>query len=186
MTVETGMGDYGWKGFMRRHWGGVSIFAVACVIVAAWAVYVFWWFVGKAQSTSLVPSSLSLWTTGNLVSFILNSILWEVLLVGIPIIIGAVIAWQWWRRLSPEERMGYHFGKRGRKTGGSGGVTFLFFVAFVIKVYLDGNWNIPIATFTVNYVVGSLITILAWLAVIFGIPAAIVATWWIRRELKKV
>jgi len=59
------------------------------------------------------------------------------------------------------------------------------FIAFAIKVYVDGNWNVPIASYSLNYVVTSMITILAWVAVIFGIPLAIGLTWWIHHEMKK-
>jgi len=186
MTAEDeAEGGSDWKRFMRRHWGIVALFAVAFILVLAGVVYVFWWFVGNAQSAGLVPSSLGLWTMGNLLTFILNAIFWELLFIGIPVVIGALIGWQWWRRLPDEERKGYHFGKRSRKTDGSGGISLLFFIAFCIKVYIDGNWNVPIATWTLNYIVGSMITILIWAAVIFGIPIAIGAAWWIRREMRK-
>jgi Sec-independent protein secretion pathway component TatC len=174
-----------WKSFMRRHWGAVVIFIVGAALVFAWAVYVFWWFVGTAQSSGMVPSTLGLWTMANLVTFILYSIFWELLLVGIPVAIAAVVAWQWWKRLPAEERMGYHFGRRSRSAGGSGGVSLVLFIAFCIKVSIDGKWNVAISTFTLNYVVGSMITILAWLVVIFGIPIAIGLTWWIRHEMQK-
>jgi len=173
-----------WRGFVRRHWGAVAIFVVACAAAFAWAVYVFWWFTGHAQSTGLVPSGLGAWTMGNLVNFIIYSILWELLLVGIPAGLGALAAWMWWRRLPNEERQGYHWG-RGKRSASGGGAGFLFFIAFAIKVYVDGNWNAPISTFTLNYVVGSMITILEWCAVIFGIPVAIALAWWISREMKR-
>jgi hypothetical protein len=186
MTAEVGVGDYGWRGFTRRHWGAVAIFVVACVVVFAAAVYVFWWFTGNAQSTGVVPSSLGIWTMGNLVNFILYTIFWEILFIGIPVIIGAVVAWQWLRRLPEEERRAYrHFGRGSGRTRGSGGLSLLFFILFAIKIYLDGNWNVPIATFSVNYVVGSMIAILAFVAAIVGIPLAIGMTWWVRQEIKK-
>jgi hypothetical protein len=96
-----------------------------------------------------------------------------------------VIAWQWWRRILENEWRGFRFGKRPGKGRGGGGGSLLFFIAFCIKVYVDGNWNVPIATFTVNYVVNSFVLILAWVAVIIGIPGTIVAVWWVRREIKK-
>src|SRR5271169_4520032 len=74
-----------WKRFMRNHWSMVAAFAVACILAAVGAVYVFWWFTRDAQSTDLVPKTLGLWTMANLVNFMLYAIFWELVLVGIPI-----------------------------------------------------------------------------------------------------
>ena len=175
-----------WKKFMKKHWNIVAIFVVAGILAFAGAVYVFLWFVGEAQSTGLVPTTLGLWTMGHLVTFILHLIFWELLFIGIPAIIGAVIGWQWWKRLPEEEKKEYHFfGKRSRTTSGGSGVSFLFFIAFCIKVFIDGNWNVAIASWTLDYVVSSMITILVWTAIIFGIPIAIGVIWWINHEMKK-
>ncbi len=165
----------------------VAVFAVAGILAFAGAVYVFLWFVGNAQSTGLVPRTLGLWTTANLVSFIVNAIFWELLLIGIPVVVGAVGGWLWWKRLPDEEARGYRFfGKRSRRTSsGGGGVSLLFFVAFCTKVYLDGNWNIPISTWTLDYVVGSMILILEWALILLGIPVAIGVILWMRHEMKK-
>jgi len=149
------------------------------------AVYVFLWFVSDAQSSGLVPATLGLWTMANLVNFILYAVFWELLLIGVPIALAAVGGWQWWKRLPDEERRGYYFGGRSRSTGGGGGVSLLFFVAFCIKVFIDGNWNIPISDFPLDYVVNSMVTILVWGLVVLGIPLAIGLTWWIRHEVKK-
>ncbi len=175
-----------WKKFVRKHWSTVAIFIVAGIFSFAGAVYVYLWFVGNAQSTSLVPATLGYWTMGNLVMFILYVIFWEVLFIGIPAIIGAVAGWLWWKRLPDEEKKEYHFfGKRSRTTGGGGGISAFFFIAFAIKVFVDGNWNVPIATWNLDYVVGSMISILIWILIIFGIPIAIGLVWWIRHELNK-
>jgi hypothetical protein len=178
-------GEPSWRGFIRRHWGAFVVFVLAGALIIADSVYVFWWFAGAAVSSNLVPPTLGLWTMGNLVSFILNLIFWELLLVAVPAIVGAIVGWMWWRRLPYEERSGYHMRRGGRSTQGSSAVSFLIFIGFLIKVYLDGNWNVPIGSFTLAYVVGSVITIIAWGLVIFGIPAAIALTWWLRREMKK-
>jgi hypothetical protein len=60
-----------------------------------------------------------------------------------------------------------------------------FFILFCIKVYLDGNWNVAISTWTLDYVIGSVILILGLVVIIIGIPAAIGVTWWMRHEIKK-
>lgn len=175
-----------WKRFMRRHWSIVAVFVAAFISAFAGAVYVFLWFVGNAQSTGLVPRTLGLWTMANLVNFILNLIFWELLFIGILVVAGGVAGWQWWKRLPDEERRGYRlFGRRSRRTRGGGGVSLLFFIAFGIKVYLDGNWNIPVSTWTLDYVVGSMLLILEWVLIFLGIPIAVGVALWMRHEMKK-
>jgi len=61
----------------------------------------------------------------------------------------------------------------------------LLFIAFAIKIYVDGNWNVAISSWTLDYVVGSMITILIWTVAIFAIPATIGVIWWIRHEMNK-
>jgi hypothetical protein len=175
-----------WKKFLTKHWTMVAIFIAAGILVFIGAIYVFLWFVGQAQTSGLVPSSLGLWSMGNLVMFILHVIFWELLLIGIPAVIGAVLGWQWWKRLPEEEKKEYNFsGRRSRTRGAGGAVSPLLFIAFALKVYVDGNWNIPIATWNLDYVVSSMITILIWIAAIFAIPATIGVIWWIRHEMAK-
>jgi hypothetical protein len=176
----------GWKKFVRNHWGIVAFFVVAGVFAIIGVFYVLLWFVKDAQTTSLLPSTLALWTTANLVSFILYLIFWELVFIGIPVLIVGLLGWAWWRRLPSKEKAEYELVGRGshrRRAGG--GLSALVFIGFLIKVYVDGNWNVAISTWTLNYVVGSLITVIIWLAVIFGIPAAIVSLLWIRHELHK-
>jgi hypothetical protein len=187
MTGEVGVeSSSDWKKFIRRHWKIVAIFVAAGILALTGAVYVFLWFVGNAQSTLMIPSTLGLWTMNNVVTFILNAIFWELLFIGVPAIIGAVAGWQWWKRLPDEERKEYQFsGKRSQTTRGEGGVSALFFIAFCIKVFIDGNWNVAIANWTLDYVVGSMISILIWSIIIFGIPATIGIPWWIHHEMNK-
>jgi hypothetical protein len=173
--------DSNWRTFVRKHRGAVALFATAVVLAFVGAVYVFWWFAGTAVSSGLVPSTLGLWTIGNLVAFALYGILWELVLIGVPVAVGAGIGWWWWTRLPYEERAGYRFRGSGRSTGGGGGVGFLIFLGFCLKVYLDGKWNVPLANFSVIYVADSLIVILAWGAIIAGIFGAIALVWWLRR-----
>jgi hypothetical protein len=177
-------GGSDWRAFIRRHQVAVAIFFLAGALAIIESIYVFLWFANNAQSSGLVPSALGLWTMGNLVNFILYAIFWEAFLVGIPVAVAAVVAWRWWKRLPQEERMGYHFGRRGRSRS-AGGASFYFFIAFCIKVWLDGKWNVAISAFSLNYVVSSWFTILLWSLVIFGIPAAIALAWWLNREMKK-
>jgi len=173
----------GWRRFFRKHWSMLAVFVVAAILAVAGAVYIFVWFAGNAQSTGLVPSTLGMWSMNNLVMFILHAIFWELVLIGIPVAIGAIIGWQWWKRIPEEEKKEYNLSTKGsRSRSAEGAVSPLLFIAFAIKVYVDGQWNARIAGFSLDYVVGSMITILVWIAVIFAIPATIGFVWWITRE----
>lgn len=172
-----------WKKFLKKHWNMLAFWITAAILATIGAVLVFLWFVGDAQSTSLIPMLLAQWTINHLITFILHLLFWELILIGIPVAIAAIIGWLWWKKIPDVERDQYHFfGKRSRTENGGSGISFLFFVVFCIKVYIDGNWNIPIATWTLDYVVDSTITILFWSAIVFGIPALIIGLIYLSRQ----
>ena len=124
------------------------------------------------------------------IHFILYLIFWEILIIGIPVLIAVLaIIFLWWKKLPDDEReeykRGHLFGKRTRKNDGSEGLSFIVFIAFIIKIYLDGNWNKPFAEWTFDYLVYSCITAFIVVLIIIGIPMLIGGTWWIRHEMKK-
>ena len=179
-----------WKKFLIKHWKIFILFVVAAILVVIGEILVFLWFVSDAQLTGLIPETLGLWTMGYLVTFLLYLIFWEIIFIGIPVIIAIVaIIYLWWKKLPDDEKDEYRrkhlFGKRSHRTEGGEGLSFLIFIVFIIKVYLDGNWNVAFATWTFDYLVYSCITALIWVLIIFGIPIVLGVTWWIRHEMKK-
>lgn len=183
---ECGAEDKSWRKFVKNHWSMLAYWIIAAVVAVVGAVLVYLWFVGEAQSIEMVPAVLGQWSMSHLVTFILHLVMWEVLIIGIPVAIAAIVGWLWWKRIPDAEREEYKFfGKGSRTERGGSGVSVLFFVAFCLKVYIDGNWNVAIATYTLDYVVNSMITIMVWTAVIFGIPAIIIGLIWLSREITK-
>ena len=188
MMTETGSekGHEIWRKFLRKHWKILVLFAVGVLLVSTVAILVYLWFVADAQSTGLVPRTLGLWTMGYLVTFLLHLILWEALFVGVPTILAGVAAWLWWTKLPGEEKKEYHFfDTRSRATSGGGSISGLVLIAFCIKVFTDGNWNVAFATWTFDYLVYSLLLAFIWVLVIFGIPISLGIIWWINHEVKK-
>ena len=138
-----------------------------------------------AQSSNMVPTALGDWSLGHIIVFMLHLLFWELLIIGIPVAVAAIAGWMWWKKIPEEERNEYQFFKRSKTENGGEGISFLFFVAFCIKVYLDGNWDLPISSWTLDYVVDSSISILVWGAIVFGIPAIIIGIIWLSQEIKK-
>jgi hypothetical protein len=179
-------GSRGWRPFISDHRKMFVLFVAAAIIAVIGAILVFLWFVGQAQINGLVPSTLGEWTMGFALTFLLNLLFWEVLLIGIPSLIVAVAIWLWWRRLPIEKRMGYGlFGRSSRSRDGGNAFSFLVSIAFLLKVYLDGNWDLPFATWTLDYLVYSWISALAWVLIIFAIPVIIGLVWWISSGRKR-
>jgi hypothetical protein len=179
-----------WKKFIKKQWKMLALFIAVAIVAVISAILVFLWFVGDAQATGLVPVTLNLWTIGYLVTFLLHLLFWEILFIGIPVIIAvAAIYILWWKKLPDEERneyrSGHLFGKRSRSRDGGGAITFLVNIGFIIKVYLDSKWNVPFATWTFDYLVYSYLWVIIWMVIIFGIPIVIGGSLWLRHEMKK-
>ena len=178
-----------WKKFLKKHWKMFVLFILVAIVAFIGAVYIFLWFVGDAQLTGLVPGTLGLWTMGHFVAFLLHLIAREILFIGIPIIIVvAAIYFLWWKKLPDQERneyrRGHLFGKRSRRTDGEGAITFLINVFFILKVYIDGNWDKPFADWTFDYLVYSCLTAFIWVAIVFGIPILIGGSFYIHSLIK--
>lgn len=188
--TESENGNKIWKKFLRNHWKMVVLFIVGAILASIGATLVCLWVVGEVQLAGLVPATLDLWSMGHLVTFLLRLVFWEVLLIGVPVILAAVaIIFLWWKKLPDRERKEYRrghlFGTRSRTTNGRDVISPLVFIVFCIKVFLDGNWNVAFGTWTFDYVVYSFLWALIWVLIIFGIPMVLGGTWWIRHEMKK-
>lgn len=179
-----------WKKFLSKHWKEFSIFSIIGAIAFIAAIYIFLWFVGEAQSTNIVPEALGQWSMGYFITFLLHLIFWEFVYIGIPILaIVVAIYLLWWKRIPELERKEYRsknlFGKNSKRSDAGGGVSFLIFVFFAIKIYMDNNWGKPFGTWEFDYLVISCLTAFVWVAIVFGIPLLIGGIWWMRREIKK-
>jgi len=165
------------------------VWVVAAILTAMGVVYIFLWFVGEAQTTGLVHETLNLWAMSHCIYFILNLVLWEIIYVGIPVIIViAIIYLGWWKKLPAKERKEYKdgnlFGGRSRRSDAGGAFSFFVTIAFIIKIIMDGNWDKPFADWTFDYLVGSWITALIWILIIAGIPMLLYGAWWISQKVK--
>jgi len=179
-----------WIKFIKKHWQMFATWIVLAILAFITAIYVFLWFIGEAQATSLVPTLLGGWAMGHFITFMIHLIFWELLFVGIPVLVAIVLIYtQWWSKLPEKERKEYKkkklFGKSSKARDGGGAFSFFIFIVFCIKIWLDGNWGVPIATWEVDYVVSSCLWALIVIAVIVGIPLLIGASWWIHHEMNK-
>jgi len=181
MTSNGKMLDDYDRRFLRRHWKTMSIFGVIGVSAIIATVLVLTWFVATAQTSGFVPSTIGEWSVGYFINFVLHLFFWELLLVvsWVLVLIG-IILYRWWPTLTEEEKRGKP--KSGKREGGDA-FGFLLFIAWLIVVWSDGNWNLPFNSWTFDYWVYSCLAAVGWILVIFGIPLALIVFFWMRKEI---
>jgi len=173
-----------WKRFVRRHWK-LSLLGVGGIAAAgAAALLVFLWVVADVQATGRVPSGLGAWTVGYVLTFILNVILWELILVASWVVpIAAAAFFLWYRKLPDQERKELEGGsRRGRSAGQNGGFSSLIGLVWLVIVWIDGRWNVAFQDWSFNDWVNSWLAAGLVVLLIAGIPAMIYIIWSIRRS----
>ncbi len=184
--METG-GEFSgetWKKFVRRHKKMTALVVGGIVAIAVAAFLVFLWVVADAQAKDLVPSGLGEWTVGYVFTFVLNLILWELILVASWVIPGVVAFYLLWYRKLPEEERKEYEGKPGRRrsTSENSGISFFIGLVWLAIVWLDGNWSKPFQDWTFNEWVYSWVAACLVILLIAGIPLLIYFMWAIRRN----
>ncbi len=177
-----------WVKFLRKHWKMTFLIAGGLIVAGIGALFVFLWF----KTISGVTQVLGDWTVNITINFFLNLLLWEFLIIGIPVIAAAVvIILQWWNKLPDDEKEEYKKEPKKRTprsgiTAGSGGgiVWLLTFFVWLIIVYTGGHWNTPFQNWTLDYFIESSLWAFLYVLLFAGIPVAIFVIWWIRREVK--
>jgi len=182
------------KSFARRHWKAIVPLIGAAIGIFIGIILVLLWFINYWGIGNPGMELLNTWSMATVINFLLNLILWEFLIIGIPIIaIGVVVFFQWWKKLPDEEREDlekHGYGKRKNQkraaySGGGGLIGILVFVAFCIIVYINGNWSVPLANLSYFYVIYAWLTGLIWVLIIGGIPLTLIIFFWLRMEIKE-
>jgi len=169
--------------FLRRQWKMAIVIAVVFIGAAVAALSVLLWFVATAVATGLVPPMLGLWSIGSVITFILHLIFWELVLVGSWVaVVVLLLIFQWYKKLPEEDRKGWP--QRGKRD--QGGV-FGFFVGltWLIVVWVDGRWDLPLQSWTVSEWVYSILSAVFWDLLILAVPMGLYLIWWIRTLMKK-
>jgi hypothetical protein len=184
--METGErpGGKGWKEFVRRHSRATLLIVGGIAAAAVAALFVFLWVVAAAQAARVVPPKLGDWTVGHVLTFILNVILWELILVASWVIpVALATFYLWYEKLPDDERGEYEGGRRRRRSAGQdGGISFFVGLAWLVIVWVDGRWNLALKDWSFNDLVYSWITAGLVVLLIVGVPALIYVIWSLRRN----
>jgi len=169
-----------WKGMAIKHWVVILILVVACIGAVIG---------GGAVLLSYIPASEiggnGSWTfddfsVGTSILWMLLLILWEFLLVILPFIAfcGVVVGLYWFVIMPEEDKEAIKSRdknekdkKRHSKEGG--GISFLFTIAFLLVVFIEGNWLVTFGTLPYSYFVIAWLWGFMWTMIILGIPIGV-------------
>ena len=168
-----------WPRKIMEHWKAFAVFIIGCVFAIVGAILVLFWFIETSSIGAMGTAAIGEWTLAWIWEFFIFLILWELLIVGIPVAIAFGVGWYlFWNRLSAEEKAEFKARdkKKHRRSSAGGGFGLAMFIAFSIYMYFKGDFFTPFGDYPYSYWVYSWFRALGWLLVICGIPAAIILT----------
>ncbi|MFX0059765.1 MAG: hypothetical protein ACFE85_13780 [Candidatus Hodarchaeota archaeon] len=191
-----------WKLLLRKHWMRLIPFILVVIGAFIGGILVFLRYINLEGYASWTFND---WSFGGVWVFLFWIALWELLIVGLPTLaVFCILGFLMWRTLPEEDRA--EIKRRGKseetwkerkerswkekagekkKTGGGGGLSFVIWLIFLIKVAVDGNWNKTFDLLDFSYFVDTFLFALFWVAIIGGPLALIGIIFWLRKYLKE-
>ncbi len=166
--------------FLRKYWKMTVVMVALMIAAIAEALLVLLWVIADMQTLGLIPATLGLWSVGHIITFILHLIFWELVLVGIwVIIVAAVLYLKWYNNLPEEDKFPKR--ERGRREEGD---AFGFFIGitWLLIIWFTNRWDVTFNAWTIND------WVFTWLSAVFidlliiGIPVLLYFIYWIRKE----
>jgi hypothetical protein len=182
-----------WKKFVKMHWKITIVMAAGIASAVVDAIFVFLWRITGPEAATLYPSTLGLWTVGSVWNLFWDIVLWEFLLVLLPVIAVVIVIFATWYRKLPADERNEYFPKpdpskpRKKVSTRNGGraINFIVTVTWLILIKVGGNWETAFVSWTFTYLITTILWAFLWDLIIIGTPASIALIWWLRRELRK-
>jgi hypothetical protein len=185
------------RSLLRKYWYLIVLFAIGLVGAFIGAILVEWEVINGYGVGSWYFNDFSV---GAIILFCLLSIGWIILLVGLPFLgYICLVLGVWWLTLSPEnkgtlknwikeeerkDKKREHRKKKAKQGGGTSGISAITTLAFLIIVFIDGNWFVTFANLPFSYFVYTYLLGLVWIVGIAGVVFAIVGIFWLMGKIK--
>lgn len=183
-----------WLGKLREHKIALIVLIIAAVCAFIGVILVGIWVLEANPFVDPRTYGFDTWTLNYVVGMIILTILWEILLVGVPsALFFGVGGYLWWSRLPEEEKQEFKDREKKEKShkaekygGGGGGFSFILFIAYCIYIAIDGNYNAQFGSRPYTYWIYSYMLTFMWIVIVLGVPCLIAfIIWYLVKGRKK-
>jgi len=182
-----------WMGMIKKYWYALVILAIAVVGVVVGAVLVLMSYISAPDIAAGGTWTLDDFSLGSVLLWVIFLVLWELLLVVLPFIAfcGIIVAIFWYGIFSEEDRTAIKERERREKhpkrtNQGGGAASFIFFLAFLCVVAIEGNFWTVAGDLTYSYYIFAYLRGIMWTCIVLGIPALIVGIIFLSKKWKSL
>ena len=163
--------------FIFKYWKMTLVIVAIIAAAVVVSVYVLLWQVDIGTT----PATLGQWSVADVISFCLNLVFWELLLVGSWVAILLIVLYFMWYKVLPEEDRKKWEGRGNREN--TDAIGFFIAIAWLIMLYVDGTaWTRTFNEWTLTDWIWSWIYAGFWVLVIGGIVVVIGLVAWFAKE----
>ena len=186
------------RGLMKKYWYLLVLVIIGIVGAFIGFILVILTFINNTGTPPIATWTFNQFSVGTVVLISVLLILWMLLLVVLPTMgyFGIIAGVSWWKILSSDEKSTLkiwmkqedrkeHRKKRMKRSGGSGGFSFLTILAFLIIVFVNGNWWTLFGNLNFSYFVIAYLTGIIWMAIIAAIVGTILLILFLLGKLEK-
>ncbi|GAG25875.1 unnamed protein product, partial [marine sediment metagenome] len=77
-----------WTRKIKEHWKAFTVFIIGCAVALAGAILVLFWFIETSPIGAMGTATIGEWTLAWIWEFFIFLVLWELLIVGIPVAVA--------------------------------------------------------------------------------------------------
>ena len=181
-----------WKGMAKKHWVFFLILGLLVVGLIIGFFTILLTYVANSDLGGNGTWNLGQFSVGTGIAWFLLLILWE-LLIGFLPFIGVCclfVVIYWFVVVSEEDKVAFKARekkekKKKHRQKEGGGITFLFTIAFLIVVFVEGHWLTPVGNLPYSYWIQAWLTGFIWVCIVAGIPILILAILYLVYKSKK-
>ncbi|MHA2288118.1 MAG: hypothetical protein ACXABG_04960 [Promethearchaeota archaeon] len=175
-----------WKNKMKEYKWIFIVVIIAVAVIIAGVILVLIWYIETSPIGRQGDALIGEWRLDWVVGFMIQIILWELLIVGLPtglfFGVGGYIVWS---RLSDEKKEEFKARDkkkthRKRDAGSGGGGSLFMFIAYCIYMGLQPSasygsmYNAPFNSQPYSYWIYAGLYTFMWIVIIIGVPVCII------------